>query len=248
MSKIKISAVSYTNTLPFLKGIKASDKLLKQIDLSVDVPSECARKVIKDEVDLGIIPVAALSKLSTYHIISDYCIGSVGAVNSVFIYSDKPIDQIKTLKLDEQSRTSNGLARILIKNYWKVDVKVVMQGEADACVLIGDRTFDTKKDVPYVYDLGKYWQEFTGLPFAYAVWVSKKSLPESFVQDFNEALETGVSKIDEVINELEFNPNFDFNDYFKKYLHFILDDKKRNAIDTYLKYYKELEDIDFLGL
>jgi len=87
MSKIRISAVSYTNTLPFLQGIKASAALMEQIDLSVDYPSECARKVLADEADMGIIPIAALASLEDYQLIGDYCIGSDGAVDSVFIFS-----------------------------------------------------------------------------------------------------------------------------------------------------------------
>ena len=248
MSKIKISAVSYTNTLPFLQGIKASSKLLEKIDLSVDVPAECARKVIQEEVDLGIIPTAGLTKLKDYHIITDYCIGSDGAVESVFIFSSKPIEEIKSLRLDKESRTSNGLARILLKYYWKRDVNVIMDGEADAYVLIGDRTFGKKSTVPYVYDLGEYWKKLTGLPFAYAVWVANKPLPLEFVADFNTALKEGVAHTDEVIEKLEPFPNFDYNLYLKKYLDFNLDDRKREAITKYLELYKTLEEIDFKGI
>ncbi|MGN0003790.1 MAG: menaquinone biosynthetic enzyme MqnA/MqnD family protein [Sphingobacterium composti] len=248
MSKIKVSAVSYTNTLPFLQGVKASEKLLHQIDLSVDVPAECARKVIQDEVDMGIIPVAALTRIPNYHIITDYCIGSDGAVDSVFIFSTKPIEEITSLRLDKQSRTSNGLARILLKHYWKREVAVTMEEEADAYVLIGDRTFGQKETVPYVYDLGEIWKKFTGLPFAYAVWVSNKKLSDDFVKDFNAALRDGVSHPTDVIDGLKSYPNFDYKEYLTEYLDFNLDAGKREAISRYLEFYKELEEIDFKGV
>lgn len=248
MSKIKVSAVSYTNTLPFLQGIKASPKLLEQIDLSVDVPAECARKVIQNEADLGIIPVAALTRIPDYHIVTDYCIGSDGAVDSVFIFSTKPIAQIRSLRLDSQSRTSNGLARILLKHHWKLDVEVVMDGEADAYVLIGDRTFGQKDTVTYVYDLGEIWKDFTGLPFAYAVWVSNKKLPENFISDFNMALREGVSHPLDVVPGLPYYPNFDYKIYLTENLDFNLDNRKREAISKYLKLYESLEEIDFKGV
>jgi len=248
MSKIKVSAVSYTNTLPFLQGIKASPKLLEQIDLSVDVPAECARKVIQNEADLGIIPVAALTRIPDYHIVTDYCIGSDGAVDSVFIFSTKPIAQIRSLRLDSQSRTSNGLARILLKHHWKLDVEVVMDGEADAYVLIGDRTFGQKDTVTYVYDLGEIWKDFTGLPFAYAVWVSNKKLPENFISDFNMALREGVSHPLDVVPGLPYYPNFDYKIYLTENLDFNLDNRKREAISKYLKLYESLEEIDFKGI
>lgn len=248
MNKIKVSAVSYTNTLPFLQGLNASEKLLEQIDLSVDFPAECARKVIQKEADMGIIPVAALTKIPEYYIITDYCIGSDGAVDSVFIFSSKPIQEIESLRLDHQSRTSNGLARVLLKHYWKQEVEVKMDGDADAYVLIGDRTFGQKETVPFVYDLGEIWKKFTGLPFAYAVWVSNKKLPDTFVADFNAALKDGVSHPTDVIAELKDYPNFDYKIYLTKYLDFNLDYKKREAIAKYLELYKGLEEIDFKGV
>lgn len=239
MKKIAISAVSYTNTLPFLQGIRNS-AVMDSIELSMDYPSECARRVIEGEVDMGIIPVAALLKLPEYHIISDYCIGSDGAVNSVFIYSQKPAEDITSLRLDPQSRTSNGLAQILLKHYWKREIRVVNDGPADAFVLIGDRTFGQDDLAPYVYDMGHYWKELTGLPFAYAVWVSNKELPQDFVAEFNKALADGVSHPEDVINQVEKVKAFDYVTYLTKYLDYPLTDKKREAIDRYHEYYKAL--------
>lgn len=239
MKKIRVSAVSYTNTLPFLQGIRAAD-FGNEIELSVDYPSECARKVIADEADLGIIPIAALTNISPYYIIGDYCIGSDGAVDSVFIFSEKPIEEIETLRLDVQSRTSNGLAQILLKYFWKRSVKIVTSDDADAYVLIGDRTFGKKNTVPYVYDLGHYWKEFTGLPFAYAVWVANKELPLDFQDKFNKALAAGVAHPDDVISSLPVIANFDYKYYLNSSLDFHLTAEKREAITKYLTLYKTL--------
>ncbi|HMR18924.1 MAG TPA: menaquinone biosynthesis protein [Sphingobacterium sp.] len=236
---IRVSAVSYTNTLPFLRGIKSAS-IMDQIELTVDFPAECARKVIVNEADLGIVPVEALLHIPHAQIVGDYCIGSEGAVDSVFIFSDKPIGEIESLRLDCQSRTSNGLARILLKNFWKRDVSLVDKGSADAYVLIGDRTFGKKNTVPYAYDLGYYWKEFTGLPFAYAVWVANKTLPESFVREFNDALGRGVAEPQAIMEGLPEVDNFDYFTYLTENLDFHLTDKKREAIAKYLELYQEL--------
>ena len=242
MNKIRVSAVSYTNTYPFLNGIRKS-KVMEQIDLSVDYPSACAQKVIDDQADIGIIPTAALLSLPEYYINTDFCIGTEGAVDSVFIFANKPIDEVKTLRLDKQSRTSNGLARVLIKNYWKKDVELITDEsiEPDAYVLIGDRTFGKKNAVPYVYDLGEEWFNFTGLPFAFALWVSNKKLPESFVEQFNEALAYGVEHATDVIAGLPEFEDFDYTKYLTQHLNFHLTDKKREAVQLYLRYLKELD-------
>src|ERR1700760_3085431 len=97
--KIKISAVSYTNTKPFIYGIKHTD-FINKIDLSLDNPTDCAQKLIDNQVDIGLIPVAATLNLPYWEIVADYCIGAVGAVNSVFIFSNCAIAGVKRLQLD----------------------------------------------------------------------------------------------------------------------------------------------------
>ena len=83
--KIRISAVSYTNTKPFIFGLELN-QIKNKLDLSLDTPSDCAQKLIDNQVDIGLIPVAAILSLPYWQIVSDYCIGAVGAVNSVFYF------------------------------------------------------------------------------------------------------------------------------------------------------------------
>lgn len=237
---IRIAVATYTNTLPFLKGLQTSSTISSDAELLMDYPSACAEKVIRNEADLGIIPIQALLDIPNYHIVGDYCIGSDGGVDSVFIFSKVPIEEVKVLRLDPQSKTSNGLARILFKYFWRKDVDVVLAGEADAEVLIGDRTFGQKSKHAYAYDLGACWKEFTGLPFAFAVWAANKELPTAFETEFNDALAYGLTKMDEVIAALPTVPNFDFEDYLKNKLDFRLTDAKRQAIARYLELYQTL--------
>jgi chorismate dehydratase len=244
LDKVKISAVSYTNTKPFIYGIERSD-VMNQIDLSLDIPSDCAARLIAKQVDVGLIPVAAIPFVPDANIIGSYCIGSVGEVNSVFIFSEVPVDQIKTVKLDRHSRTSNNLARVLLKFYWKLDVEFTTDLDAttDAMVLIGDRTFGRKKDFPYYYDMGEQWMNFTGLPFVYAAWVANRELPESFKTAFDEALKFGVDHRSALLGTLPTYPNFDLEDYLMNKLDFELTAKKREALSRFLDYISKLEPV-----
>ena len=76
MTKLKVTAVSYLNTKPFLYGI-FNNQVDQLIDLKLDIPSVCADKLINGEADLGLVPVAVLPKLKNPHIVSDFCIGSI---------------------------------------------------------------------------------------------------------------------------------------------------------------------------
>lgn len=240
MEKVKISAVSYTNTLPFLYGLQHSP-LIEEISLSLDVPSTCAHKLIHGDADLGIVPVAALPDIPHAQIVSDYCLGATGAVNSVFIYSEKPIEAVESLRLDSQSRTSNALARILLHHYWKNETVVTVKGEADAYVEIGDRTFGKQHAHPYVYDLSWHWREFTGLPFTFAVWVANKPLEASFIQAFNDALAYGLSQRDVLIDELPVRIDFDYRQYLMENIDYLYNDEKKEAVATFLKLKESLD-------
>lgn len=250
MDKVKISAVSYTNTKPFIYGLDHTD-LMDQIVLSLDIPSDCAQKLIDGQVDIGLIPVAEIPKVPSANIVADYCIGSVGEVNSVFIFSRVPYDQIKTVRLDAQSRTSNNLAKVLLKFHWKQEVAFLVgeEGEADdltgenaadAMVLIGDRTFGRKKDFAYAYDMGAEWMSFTGLPFVYAAWVANKVIPEAFISAFNKALKLGLDARPELLKTLPVHPGIDLEDYLMHKLDFELTDQKRAALKLFLSYIEKL--------
>ncbi|WP_051293197.1 menaquinone biosynthetic enzyme MqnA/MqnD family protein [Olivibacter sitiensis] len=242
MDKVRISAVSYTNSKPFIYGLEHGG-VQDMINLVLDVPSTCARKLINNEVDLGLVPVAALLDMSSHDIIGDYCIGASGAVNSVFIFSNKPIEQINTIRLDKQSRTSNNLAMVLLTFHWKKEVSFAKEDEpADAFVLIGDRTFGKAKEYSYAYDLAECWMNFVGLPFAFAVWASNKVLPPAFIHRFNEAMSFGLKHRKEVIAQLPKRSDFDIAHYLMYSIDFDLDENKRKAISLFHNYMIQLSE------
>jgi len=247
VKKIKISAVSYTNTRPFLYGIQHTD-IIDQIDLSLDIPADCAQKLIDDKVDIGLIPVAAALNLPYWEIVSNYCIGANGPVNSVFIFSNCPIEEAKYIQIDPESRSSNNLARVLLKNYWKTSPDLIA-GASDystskdphtAFVQIGDRTFGKTKQFPFVYDLAGEWQKFTGLPFVFAAWIANKPVPPAFVEAFNKSLKHGLDHRIELLKELSTRPDFDLEDYLMHKLDFNLDEDKKKALYLFLDYIKAL--------
>jgi chorismate dehydratase len=247
VKKIRISAVSYTNTKPFLYGIQ-NTAIFDKIDLSLDIPSDCAQKLIDDQVDIGLIPVAAVLNLPQWEIVSDYCIGATGAVNSVFIFSNCAIKDVKTIQLDPQSRTSNNLARVLLKNLWKIEPQLIIGANNyaqstdpnTAFVQIGDRTFGKKAQYIFVYDLAEEWQKLTGLPFVFAAWIANKPIPKDFTDEFNLSLKYGLDHRSQLLKELPAQPDFDLEDYLMHKLDFDLADDKKKALYLFLDYIKAL--------
>jgi len=246
--KVKISAVSYTNTKPFIYGLQHSD-IINKIDLSLDTPTDCAQKLIDGVVDIGLIPVAATVNMPYWEIVADYCIGAVGAVNSVFIFSNCEIKEVKTLQLDPQSRSSNNLSRVLLKNFWKISPELhtgaddysASTDRQTAFVQIGDRTFGKKNNYPFVYDLAEEWQKFTGLPFCFAAWIANKPIAQGFIDEFNTALKHGLDSRAEVLKELTPRTDFDLEDYLMHKLDFDLTEGKKEALHLFLKYINALD-------
>jgi chorismate dehydratase len=244
--KIKISAVSFANTYPFIYGLTESG-FDKKVILSSDHPADCAAKLINGSVDIGLIPVAVLPLINEYHIITDFCLGAYGNVRTVMLLSNCPFDKIRTINLDYRSRSSVSLAKILAKNLWKRDFvwhntqegfDFIHIPDNEALVLIGDLCFEYDKFFRFRIDLAGEWYKFTGLPFAFACWTSNKKLDAGFLDDFNNALKTGVGNIPAVVEKYGNSGTIRGNDlliYLTTNMNYDLNNDKRKAIKLFLE-------------
>ncbi len=238
---MRLSVVSYLNTKPFIYGLLQSP-LSDQIELSLDIPSVCAQKLLNEEADLALTPVAVIPDLPEVYLVSDFCIGATGAVRTVCIFSDKPLQQVRRLLLDFHSRTSVALAPLLCREYWGVEPELVPAqdgyeqhiGGDTAGLVIGDRAIGMEKRFAFTYDLGAAWTAWTGLPFVFAAWLSTRPLPTEFVQRFNEALAAGIAQIPKLIKILPTIPHFDLEAYFQQNISYALDEKKWLGLQRFL--------------
>ena len=247
---MNVSIVSYLNSKPFIYGLQQSG-FINEIDLQLDIPSVCAQKLIDGKVDIGLIPVAVLPRLKEKYIISDYCIGAVGKVASVMLYSDVPLHEISEVLLDYQSRTSVTLVRVLAKNFWKINPKwTAATNEYEnnikgttAAVIIGDRTFGLENKYTHKYDLAEEWQKFTQLPFVFACWVANKKLSEPFIENFNKALKYGIDNRSVLIEQLKKIDVYatDIDEYLNKSISYEYDSPKQKALDLFLTYCGNLD-------
>lgn len=249
MEKIKVSIVSYLNTTPLVYGLENHSAFLEKIELHKDIPSECARKLIAGEVDLGLIPVAAIPSVKDAQVVSDYCIGAVGKVKSVLLLSEVPLNEIEEIYLDYHSKTSVNLCKVLCKEHWKIQPKFIsgkpgFEGKisgSKAGVIIGDRTFNFEKEYAYQLDLSEEWQKLTGLPFVFAAWVSNKPLPTEFITQFNIAIKHGLQQLEVSITSSSQNliSTVKLKKYLTRYIDFDLSEDKRKAMNLFLSKLKK---------
>lgn len=241
---IRISVVSYLNAQPFMYGLE-HHLSSSAFTISGDIPSVCAEKLIHNQADIGLIPVAMLPQLSEAHIFSSYCIAANGPVASVVLVSQEPLQSIKKVVLDTESRTSVTLAAILAKQFWNIQPEWIKQNknhsfeDADhigAAVIIGDKALKYKSYYRYCYDLSDAWKTLTGLPFVFAVWVSNKKISPDLIFQLEEALAYGVRSIPSLIPELTSRyPETDITDYLMKKIQYHFGKKEKEALQLFLE-------------
>jgi chorismate dehydratase len=244
-NKIKVGIVSYLNTRPLIYGLEKAP-IREEIDLIEAYPSKLADMLLNDEVDVGLIPVAIIPQLQSYHIVGDYGIATEGEVASVCLFSEVPVEEVTKVYLDYQSRSSVALLKWLIREYWGIHPEIIetrdehyrqeIKGTA-AGLVIGDRALEQRKISTFMYDLGSEWRFVTGLPFVFAAWVSNKKLPDDFVQRFNAANALGLQHLDEIVAANPF-PYYDLRKYYTFHISYFLDQRKREGLELFLSYLK----------
>jgi chorismate dehydratase len=251
MQKIRISAVKYANTYPFLWGLRESGFDQKAI-IETDHPAQCASKLINRKVDIGLVPVAALLQVRNYKIISDYCIGTNGKVRTVMLLSNSPFEEVKVINLDYRSVSSVNLVKVLARYMWNKEFKwvdtneqfdFINTGKNEAVVLIGDQCFQSESSFRFRMDLGEEWKEHTGLPFVFACWASNRTLDGSFISEFSDALKLGVENIDKVSKAFSRNSVINEKElaqYLINNIDFNLDEKKRAGMSLFLDLLRKL--------
>ncbi len=179
---LRVGAVNYLNTKPLVERLT---DFAPHIDLSFDLPSRLADQLAAGELDVGLIPVVEFFRGDGYSFVPNVAIGSRGPVLSVTLFSKVPWAEIRTVALDEGSRTSAALTQILLRK--RYGVKPVVQPlpidanpealDTDAVLLIGDRAM--RACLPgyrFAYDLGEEWTAWTGLPMVFAVWAVRRGV------------------------------------------------------------------------
>ncbi|WP_447643105.1 MULTISPECIES: menaquinone biosynthetic enzyme MqnA/MqnD family protein [Chitinophagaceae] len=250
LKKIKVGAVSYLNARPLIYGIKGSDILKDEMEIVEEYPSKLVKMLIEDEIDMGLVSTASIPFLKTPHIVSDYVIAATGDVASVCLFSQVPIEEIDTVLLDYQSRTSINLCKVLMQFYWKKEVKFILTRDEyahqirgkTAGVIIGDRALIQRPNFPYIYDFAREWTIFTGKPFVFAAWIANKEIPESFLQKFSEANSHWAQYIDQIITEHPF-PVYDLRHYFTYNINYEVTQEMKDGLELFLDYMKNIETV-----
>lgn len=209
MPKLRVGIVNFLNSKPlawgFLKGHHA--------DLfapSYHVPALVARLLSQGNLDVGLIPSIEVQRIPNLRVLPDICVAARREARSVIMISRCPPEEIKRVALDQNSRTSAALLRILLRERWGLDPEYLherpdperMLADADAALVIGDPALKIDRERYLIHDLAAEWATLTGLPFVFAVWAVR---PEVEMPDlsfyFKSSLRYGLSSLDTLVRE-----------------------------------------------
>lgn len=241
MTRTRVAAVSYLNTIPFIYGIEHGASALRA-ELVLSPPSGCAAALADGRADVALLPVGALASFPDLAIITPYCIGADGPVRTVVLAANGPVAGIETIYLDSHSITSARLVQLLARELWGIDPRwepltdYTLPEKADprtGYLLIGDKVFDLESRFTHRYDLAQAWRELTGLPFAFAVWTARPGVDAATVAALEEALGYGVAHIGEAVEVYGYASRPYALDYLTHNIDFTLDADKRRAIALY---------------
>jgi len=206
---MRLGRIPYINCYPVYGAI---DRGL------VSAPAELVSGTAADLNDLlaaGDLDVSVVSAVEyarnarAYHLLPDLAISCDGPVHSVKLFSRRPVEQLDEAVVlrSASSRTSVLLLELLCRHAWRVtprfatvraepaDLEALSRFPHEAVLVIGDAALllASSGTYPVEVDLGHAWQQWTGLPFVFAVWAARREAPVTAVGRVHAALQSSRS-------------------------------------------------------
>ncbi len=274
MRALKISAISFLNTVPLMWDFEhaPSQEIRENFEVEYTLPSLCAEALREGTADIGIIPVITTAQIPGLVVLPDVAIASLDKVRSIQLVSRKPIEEIRTVAVDTSSRTSVGLLQVLLTKFFggareltpMAPALCAMLESCDAGLLIGDPAMMVKTDGLYAYDLAEIWRAKTGLPFVFAVWtVRKAALAEmragvDLAAIFRRSRDNGLLAKNVEATAKKWSPRMGLNEaeiasYLRENIHYTLDAECRKGLALYFQLAAECgvieqaPELEFLG-
>ena len=237
-------------TVPYLNGLPLTYYIPQTEHVIPLTPAELGPALLSGKIDVALMPVYSILRHNLHMHPAAGVIACDGAVRSVGLFTRpliKNISDIKSLYLDQESRTSVHLAKILLKKYYNkslYDLEFFHHDNrdlADAQVLIGDKAlfYDHESTFNQFWDMGDLWKEHTGTGFMFACWASKDKLSASDINTLTQAKEMGLANLDEIVETLPHAQQYIVTDYYKYNMVYDPTPSIKEGLKLYKKHLKE---------
>lgn len=260
---IRIVFIDYLNALP-LGWRMLQGEYPGAFELLHSSPAQCAEMIRTGEADIGLIPAIEFQRIEGLRVLPDIAIASKKEALSVLLVSRRPMDRIRSIALDESSRTSVALLDILLRrhfptgrratdraatvserayNYKKVTTApdlAAMLERCDAALLIGDPALRVDRARFHVWDLAGEWNKLTGLPFVFAFWAVRAGADLGRAAGyFYEAKRLGLALLADIAASRADASGLSapvICDYLQNYLNYDLDADNLKGLDLFYRF------------
>lgn len=247
-ARLRLGRIPWINCYPIYRAI---DRGIVQVPAEIvsGTASELNDLMAAGELQVSVVSAVEYARnAAAYHLLPDLAITCDGPVHSVMLFSKRPVEQLSgaTVLLTASSRTSVLLLELLCRHRWQVNARfATVRAEAadlaslagfphEAVLVIGDAALllEAQKTYPYRVDLGSEWKAWTGLPFVFAVWATRRDGSQAAARQIHEGLLAsrawGLTHLDELVVEAAANTGipepvcrayFDRLDYALSYRH-----------------------------
>lgn len=239
-SPFKLAASTYLNSAPliwsFLHGSKRGT-----VDFIDAVPARCAQLLSQNEVDAALVPVIEYQRIPGGALVPDVCVGSQDEVLSVVLVSkNTQLENIRSVALDESSRTSATLVKVIFREFLGHDPEWTtrspnigeMLDRNDAALIIGDPGMTFPRTGLKVWDMATLWRNYTGLGFVFAMWMVRN---EAIDVDFAGARDEGVTRIEEIVDAYKDQIPMDLKRYLTQNIVYRIDDSMQRGLQLYFE-------------
>jgi cyclic dehypoxanthinyl futalosine synthase len=272
MSTLKLYAVQFLNAHPLYAPLATmkpvDDEGNPLFELHTALPAECARKIASGEADVALLPVGAYAQMPELEVVPELAIAARGAVDTVIVVGECPLEQATEVLLDGASRSSVALLKVLLHaKGLSPTLTEVPHGEGAAqavgttCALvIGDAAFGLKDTAAHVTDLAAAWFQLTGLPMVFAFWAARPGvLTDAHVRALQEAKARGLKfaeqhaakyrkSLIDAGREDEALPVATYADYLRKTIRYDFDSYEREGLVEFLSRAQACGAVEIPGL
>ena len=206
----RLAASSYLNSAPLIWSFMQGS-MRDLVEISNPVPAKCADLLAQQAVEVALVPVIEYQRIDDVFLVPNVCVGSKDQVRSVVLVTrTDDLKMVRSVALDESSRTSAALVRIIFQEFLgtrptsqtAIPNLEQMLGDSDAALIIGDPGMTFARDNYHVWDLAALWQQYTGLGFVFAMWMIRDNASAAARNlDFAKARDEGLEALDDIVNQ-----------------------------------------------
>jgi len=185
---IRIGGVPYGVGAPLLAGLDSDPA----VTLVQAPPTKLIERLRAGELDTALVSSIEAVRAPGYAVAAGLGIACKREIRSVRAFRRRGVP-IRSVGLDESSATSVALLRILLTRQHANELAGAVSWTPiaptrtpdalphDLVLLIGDHGLAADPGAREVWDMGREWQQWTGLPFVFALWVLRPGADPAIV-------------------------------------------------------------------